>query len=123
MTDIQRELTRAERSAIQKLVKDLCANYDNKFGCLILDGACYMFYGVAFTNTGLCRYFREAVLPTDPLMEAMLTGGGYVETRRCAVCGELFPASGRQTYCSDVCAGRAQRRQQREHMRKKRHGS
>jgi hypothetical protein len=123
VTDIQRELTRAERSAIQKLVKDLCANYDNKYGCLILDGACYMFYGVAFTNTGLCKYFREAVLPTDPLMEAMLTGGGNMETRRCAICGEPFPASGRQAYCSDVCAGRAQRRQQREHMRKKRHGS
>jgi len=29
-----RELTRAERAAIRKLVKDLCANYDHEYGCL-----------------------------------------------------------------------------------------
>ena len=122
MTDIvHRELTRAERTAIQKLVKDLCANYDNKYGCLLLDGACYMF-GKYWTGA-YCKYFSEAVLPTDPHMEAKLTGGGNTETRLCAVCGEPFPASGRQAYCSNVCAGKVQRRQQREHMRKKRYGS
>ena len=120
MTDtIYRELTRAERSAIHKLVKDLCANYDSKYGCLLLDGNCYMF-GKYWTGA-YCKYFREAVLPTDLVLEAMLTGSG-TETRRCAICGEAFPASGRQAYCSDVCAGKAQRRQQREHMRKKRDG-
>ena len=117
-----RELTRAERSAIKKLVKDLCANYDHEYGCLLLDDNCYMFYGVAYTNTGLCKYFRKAVLPTDALLEAVLTGGGAVETRPCAVCGADFPANGRQAYCSDACANRAQRRQQREYMRKKRDG-
>ena len=121
MTDyVHRELTRAERSAIQKLVKELCANYDNKFGCLLLGGSCYM-YGKYWTG-GYCKYFSEAVLPADPLLEAMLTGGGNAKTRRCAVCGEAFPANRRQAYCSNVCAGKAQRGQQREHMRKKRHG-
>ena len=119
---VHRELTASERAAIRKLVKDLCASYDREYGCLLLDDTCYMFYGVAFTNTGMCKYFREAVLPTDPIMEATLTGGAGAETRLCDICGEAFPASGRQAYCSDACAVKAQRRQQREHMRKKRHG-
>ena len=31
-----RELTRVERSAMKKLVKDLCANFDHEYGCLLL---------------------------------------------------------------------------------------
>ena len=117
-----RELTRAERAAIRKLVKDLCANYDHEYGCLLLEDNCYMFYGVAYTNTGMCKYFRNAVLPTDPALEAVLTGGGTIETRLCAMCGSAFPAHRKQAYCSDSCAYKAQRKQQREHMRKKRDG-
>jgi hypothetical protein len=106
--------------AIRKLVKDLCANYDHEYGCLILDDNCYMFYGVAYTNTGMCKYFRKAVLPTDPALEAVLTGGGAVETRPCALCGAEYIASGRKAYCSDACADAAQRKRNREFMRKKR---
>ena len=29
-----RELTRAERTAIRKLVTSMCANYDKDYGCL-----------------------------------------------------------------------------------------
>jgi len=115
-----RELTRAERAAIRKLVKDSCANYDHEYGCLPLDDNCYMFYGVAYTNTGMCKYFRESVLPTEPALEAVLTGGGTVETRSCALCGGAFPADGKKAYCSDVCAGEAHRRRNRENMRKNR---
>jgi len=124
MTDgIHRELTRAERAAIRKLVKDLCANYDHEYGCLLLDGDCYMFYGVAYTNTGMCKYFRNAVLPTEPVLEAVLTGGAAVETRPCALCGEAFPVNGKQAYCSDACADEATKRQQRGYMRERRGGS
>ena len=66
-----------------------------------------MFYGVAFTNTGLCKYFRNAVLPTEPALEAVLTGSAAVEMRPCAVCGVTFPADGKKGYCSDACAGEA----------------
>jgi len=79
-----------------------------------------MFYGVAYTNTGMCKYFRNAVLPTDPAMEAMLTGDAPIDIRPCSVCGAEFPAHRKQAYCSDSCANKAQRKQQREHMRKKR---
>jgi len=119
MTEVvQRELTRAERAAIRKLVKDLCANYDSEYGCLPLDCDCYML-GKWWTGA-YCKYFRNAVLPTDPALEAALTGGAAVEMRPCALCGGEFTASGRKAYCSDACAVKAQRRQQREYMRKKR---
>ena len=117
-----RELTRTERTAIRKLVKDLCANYDSEYGCLPMNSTCYMFYGVGYTNTGMCKYFHKAVLPTNPALEAILTSGEVVETRFCGICGRTFPANRKKTYCSNACAGKAQRKQQREHMRKKRVG-
>lgn len=39
---MSRELTREEKRAIRKLVFSLCANYDREYGCLPLDGPCYM---------------------------------------------------------------------------------
>ena len=90
-----RELTRTEKAAIRRLVSKWCANYDRDCGCLPLDCECYMF-GKCWTGA-YCRYFREAVLPLDPVAP-----------------------DGRQTYCSAACAKAAHRRQQREYMRKKR---
>ena len=121
MTDaVQRELTSPERAAIQKLVKDLCANYDYKCGCMLLDGPCYML-GKLWTGA-YCKYFTMAVLPTDPALEALLTSGAAVDSRQCRICGEAFPADGKQAYCSDACAGEAHRKQKRESIRKKRGG-
>ena len=91
-----RELTRAERAAIRKLVKDLCVNYDHEYGCLLLNGDCYMFYGVAYTNTGMCKYFRNAILPIAPVIEAMLKGGEKVETRSCGICDRAFLVNGKK---------------------------
>ncbi|MBQ8622164.1 MAG: cysteine-rich VLP domain-containing protein, partial [Oscillospiraceae bacterium] len=68
---MSRELTREEKSAIRKLVFSLCANYDREYGCLPLDGSCYML-GKCWTGA-YCRYFRDAVLPNDPVLEAALT--------------------------------------------------
>ena len=85
-----------------------------------MDDNCYMFYGVGYTNTGMCKYFRNAVLPTDPLLKAVLTGKGSVEMRPCAMCGREFPANGKKAYCTDSCTDKAQRNRNREFMRKKR---
>ena len=75
-----RELTREEKTAIRKLVTRLCANYDRDMGCLPLDGSCYMLEK-CWTGA-LCRYFREAVLPNDPVLEASLAAEGPApETR------------------------------------------
>ena len=67
---MSRELTREEKRSIRKLVFSLCANYDREYGCLPLDGPCYML-GKCWTGA-YCRYFRDAVLPNDPVLEAAL---------------------------------------------------
>ena len=64
MTKPTRELTTQERRSIRKLVTGCCANYDRDYGCLPLDCECPML-GVCYTNSAMCRYFREALLPND----------------------------------------------------------
>ena len=68
-----------------------------------------------------CRYFRESVLPLNPALEAALTAEGpRPEFKVCPVCGGAVAPDRRQAYCSEACARKAHRRQQREYMRKKR---
>ena len=114
-----RELTREERAAIKKLVVSMCANYDRDFGCLPLDCDCVMLHK-CWTGGG-CKYFRDAVLPLDPILEAALTGGG-VEMQPCVVCGTPFIMRTNKVYCSAACAEKAHRIQKRDSIRKKRGG-
>ena len=115
-----RELTRDEKKKIRTLVTGMCANYDRESGlCLPLDCACYMLHK-CWTGA-YCRYFREAVLPLDPELQAALTTEGISpELRACAVCGKAFLPEGRQAYCSDACKAEGNRRKSRERMRKMR---
>ena len=84
-----------------------------------LDCECYML-GKCWTGA-LCRYFREAVLPLDPALEAaLLTEGPRPDFKICPICGGPVAPDRRQAYCSAACAKKAHRRQQREYMRKKR---
>ena len=108
---------REEKAAIRKLVTRLCANYDRDVGCLPLDCPCYMLEK-CWTGA-LCRYFREAVLPNDPVLEASLAAEGPApETRPCPVCGRAFLPNGRTRYCSPGCARAARLKKQRGYMRK-----
>ena len=108
-----RELTREEKRAIRALVTKWCANYDRECGCLPLDCECYML-GKCWTGA-LCRYFREAVLPLDPALEAaLLTEGPRPEFKPCPICGGPVAPDRRQAYCSAACAKKAHRRQQRD---------
>ena len=105
-----RELTRKEKAAIRSLVVKWCANYDREYGCLPLECECYMF-GKCWTGS-FCRYFREAVLPLDPALEAaLLTEGPRPDFKLCPVCGGAVAPDRRQAYCSEACALKAQRRQ------------
>ena len=116
---MSRELTRQEKAAIRDLVMKWCANYDKSWGCLPLDCECYML-GKCWTGA-MCRYFREAVLPLDPVLESALAAQGpSPETRPCPVCGQPFLPDGRRRYCSEACARAALREQKRAYMRKKR---
>ena len=70
MLSQNRELTGREKQRIKKLITSLCANYDKEYGCLPLDCDCPMF-GIYYTSSALCRYFRNAVLPTDAKLQAV----------------------------------------------------
>ena len=70
MTKTYRELTGKEKRQIKKLVASKCANYDKEYGCLPLDCECYMF-GVCYSCSGLCKWFRKALLPTVPELQAV----------------------------------------------------
>jgi len=94
-----RELTAREKQRIKKLVVTECANYDKHVGCLPLDDECYM-PTIAFVNSSLCKYFQNAVLPLDPVLQAVFFRRPM---KACKRCGELFPINGRKIYC-DACA-------------------
>jgi len=55
---------------------------------------------IAFVNSSLCKYFKAAVLPLDPELQAVFFRRPL---KACKRCGDLFPINGRQTYC-DACA-------------------
>ncbi|MCL2774325.1 MAG: cysteine-rich VLP protein [Oscillospiraceae bacterium] len=95
-----KEFTRREQQAIRRLVTDMCANYDDKYGCLPLNGICYMFTIIS-PNSPPCKYFRDAVLPLNPSLETVFSG--IRETKPCKICGAEFAPTGRQAYCSEKC--------------------
>lgn len=84
MSNQNRELTSKEKRSIKKLVTRFCANYDSEYGCLPLDCDCPMF-GICYTNSAMCRYFRESVLPNDPELQASLESQ---PVRTCQYCGQ-----------------------------------
>ena len=114
MTKPTRELSTQERRSIRKLVARHCANHDSEYGCLPLECECPML-GICYTNSAMCRYFREAVLPNDPELETALQG---LPTKRCQRCGKPFPVSGRRVYCSDNCAEVSRKEQTAARVRK-----
>lgn len=73
-----------------------CCNYDNG-ECLVLDdgAGCPCVQGISYGL--LCKWFRSAVLPLDPVLASSLLGGPI---KRCACCGRAFvPGSNRAKYC------------------------
>lgn len=114
MSNQNRELTSKAKRSIKKLVKRLCANYDSEYGCLPLDCDCPMF-GICYTNSAMCRYFRGSVLPNDPELQASLESQ---PVRTCQYCSQKFPADGKWVYCSPQCAESARRQQNAARVRK-----
>ena len=108
MSNNHRELTGREKQRIKKLITSLCANHDKEYGCLPLDYECPMF-GICYTNSALCSYFRKSVLPEDAELEAVFT---RTPTTNCKQCGKPFPVDGKRVYCSGKCADAASRPQQ-----------
>lgn len=62
-------LTPKQRQKANALIKRLCANYDGG-NCLVLDDGepCVCVQSISYSL--LCKYFRNAVLPAEPMLEA-----------------------------------------------------
>jgi len=116
MSNNHRELTGREKQRIKKLIISLCANHDKEYGCLPLDCECPMF-GICYTNSALCSYFRKSVLPEDAELEAVFS---RAPTTVCKQCGKPFPIDGKRVYCSDHCTEEARRQQTAARVRKHR---
>ena len=116
----ERELNRSERTAIRKLVTELCANYDSQDKiCLPLDSPCYMLN--KWWTVAYCRYFEKAVLPVDAALESAITGEDTsMRQKICPVCGKAYLPTTSQAYCSDACRIYARRKSERERKRSKR---
>ena len=77
--------------AVKKMTRAACANNDCG-NCLLLDDGetCVCVQSISYSL--LCRYFREAVLPTDRQLCEQITRSGETDLKRCAVCGSTFAA-------------------------------
>lgn len=58
------ELTPSQRRRCNRLIKKLCANYDDG-NCLLLDDGEPCVCPQTISYSLLCRYFRNAVLPAE----------------------------------------------------------
>ena len=76
-------LTPKQRQKTNALIKRICANYDNG-NCLALDDGepCVCVQSISYSL--LCKYFRNAVLPAEPLLEADILGTRF---EKCVSCG------------------------------------
>ena len=64
----------------------------------------------------LCKYFRNAVLPAEPMLEAAILG---TRLDRCVSCGApILKKGNRKKYCGR-CAVGAYKKQQAEYARRK----
>lgn len=112
------ELTPSQRRRCNRLIRRLCANYDNG-NCLPLDegDGCVCVQMISFSL--LCKYFRNAVLPAEKELYADIF---KQRTFRCAECGAAFtPHSNRQKYCA-ACCKRIHRKQKTESEHRRRSG-
>ena len=112
-------LTPSQRSRYNRLIRRLCANYDDG-NCILLDDGETCVCPQTISYSLLCKYFRMAVLPADNKLSADIY---RVHTISCTVCGQAFvPASNRQKYCKS-CAVKIHRKQKAEYARRRQLGT
>lgn len=112
----KKEGTPKHRQSANALIKRLCANYEGG-NCLALDDGepCVCVQSISYSL--LCKYFRNAVLPAEPMLEANILG---TRLERCVSCGApILKKGNRKKYC-DRCAVRAYKKQQAAYARRKR---
>lgn len=77
------QMTGRQRCKANALIKRLCANYDGR--ATLDDGEpCVCVQSISYSL--LCKYFRNAVLPAEPKLEAeILMSGAKTVCERCGV--------------------------------------
>lgn len=102
----------------KKLIRSLCANYDNGYCLLLDDGYDPCVCPQLISYSVLCKYFRAAVLPADKELYAKIMDAD--SRRRCADCKEHFLSGSKNTLYCHSCADKRKRRSKREWARKNR---
>ena len=102
-------LTEPQLLDARKLIKKRCCNYDHG-QCLALDDgivcACVQWYSYSL----LCKWFRNAVLPAAPELEAGILK--LYPRKRCVICNApVYSKSNRAKYCP-TCAKKERRRKE-----------
>lgn len=109
-------LTPTQRRRCNRLIRKLCANYDDG-NCLALDEGDGCVCVQIISLSLICKYFRNAVLPADKELCADIY---KIHTEPCEICGKAFvPKSNRQKYCAE-CGRKVRRKQKTESERKRR---
>ena len=96
----------------RKLVRECCNYCDGN--CLLLDDGeeCVCVQSISYSL--LCKWFRLAVLPTDPELEAEVLK--YRVEKECCICGKaIYSSSNRAKYCPD-CSRKVRRRKEAERL-------
>lgn len=115
-----RRMTEGQTRHVRQLIRRLCANYDAG-NCLLLDDGESCVCPQSITTSLICRYFKEAVLPSDRELYAEIMGGVW-NWKQCVLCGrEFIPSCNRAKYCPS-CSKNEQRRRTRERVSRHRGG-
>ena len=110
-------MTPAQRKKANALIRKECCNCDHG-NCLMLDDGDGCVCPQIISSTVLCKWFRHAVLPLDPELEAEIFEDRGMKS--CAVCGCRFvPKSNRARYCP-ACAKKVKTDQAAERKHRQR---
>lgn len=111
MDAIIRKFPRGSRRKVASEIRTHCCNLWHGDKCLLLDKDIEHRCTQLDADSIKCSWFRDAVLPGNPVLLAEITQTGVPSARVCEVCGEKFKAAGnRSKYC--VRCGKKVRRQQ-----------
>lgn len=109
-------MNKGQQHQAKKLIKSLCCNYRDG-NCLLLDDGepCVCVQSIAYSLC--CNYFRVAVLPTEPVLEAEILTPAKLSA--CEFCKRLYVKNNyNQKYCK-LCTKERHLIQQKRYLNKK----
>lgn len=105
-------MTNAQFNKVKGLVKNWCANYDNRM-CLPMDTKCPQMQ----CDTGLCSYFLKSVLPLDEKLLMEIAKPRDAITKRCKGCNSIFHTTSKNKLYCDECAEKQAKFSKKLYMR------